>query len=634
LSRGRPKTTTGAEAAPSSFPRFAVRVLGSGSLLIFVNSYWIIATENRYIHTGGLSVFSLFPTVVFTLALVTSVNQALRRWAPRWAFTPGELAGVYAMTSVGAALAGHDVIKQLVPYLGNAFWYATPENDWASSIQPYLPTWLTVRDRSILQGWYEGGSTFWRQDVVRAWTAPFLWWTLFAVVILIAMLCINAILRRQWMDHEKLNYPVAQIAIEIIGDGERFFGNRLMWVGFAFAFLIEAAAGLNFLFPSIPMIRLKYDFGPLFTEKPWNAMHGLPVFFYAFATGLAYLMPVDLSFSLWFFYLTWKAQFILVSVLGLPQGDAWHAEQRAGAWLALALVALWSGRHHLARVARDGWSGSDRTYRWAAGGLAGSLVFVLAFARAAGIQWWVVILYFTLYFTFCIAATRMRAELGPPTHELHNVHPERLMVIFGGMRAVGVRNLAPLGLFAWLPYGYRCHPMPHQMEGYRIGSRFGLSVRRISVALILAAIFGTVFGIGLHMVEMYRFRQIYIMRGPFIQLGAWLPNPPAPDLFNSARVVLGFVITIALSFLKRRFVAWPLYPVGYAVSYGWAISWMWFSIFLGWAAKKTILVSGGIGAYRRAIPLFIGLVLGQFVAGSLWAVVALITRHTVYSPFP
>ena len=68
--------------------------------------------------------------------------------------------------------------------------------------------------------------------------------------------------------------------------------------------------------------------------------------------------------------------------------------------------------------------------------------------------------------------------------------------------------------------------------------------------------------------------------------------------------------------------------------YGWAISWMWFSIFLGWAAKRLILSLNGIGGYRRAIPFFLGLVMGQFVAGSGWCLVGVVIRRIVYSPFP
>lgn len=630
--RGRPHDETGTA-------RFGLRVLGLGSVLIFANCAWLIATENHVVHTGGLSVFSIFPTVLFTLIALTLLNFGLRRHVPAHALSRAELATVYVMVSVATALAGHDIVKQLVPLMGNAFWYATHENDWAALFQAHLPTWLTVRDERALTGYYEGDAMPWDADVWPSWAAPFLAWTALTSVALFGMLCVVILLRRQWMDHEKLNYPIAQLPIEVIGSGETLFRNRLLWAGFALAFGVELMAGLNFLYPAVPMFRLKYNLAPLFVEKPWNAMHGLPLHFYAFAVGLAYLMPVDLSLSFWVFYLGWKAQHVFAARLGWPPADPWHAEGRAGAWLALALIALWSGRRHLRRVFATAFGKGARDedtglYRLAVYGLIGSGIFTLVFARAAGLEVWAALTYFGMYMAFCIAMTRMRAELGPPTHELHNVRPDRLMVLFAGTRAVGARNLTVMRLFSWLSYGYRCHPMPHQMEGFKIGSRFGVRDRRLVTALILAGVLGAVFGIGMHILVGYLWRPIYVMGGPYRTLGSWLAGPRDPDLFQAGRVLFGGAVTVALAVLKRRFVWWPFYPVGYAVSYGWAISWMWFSIFLGWVAKRLILSLNGIGGYRRAIPFFLGLVMGQFVAGSGWCLVGIVIKRIVYSPFP
>jgi hypothetical protein len=620
-------------------PRFILRVLGLGSLLIFVNCAWLIATENHVVHTGGLSVFSIFPTVLFTLVALTLINFALRRYAAPHALSGAELATVYVMISVATSLAGHDIVKQLVPLMGNAFWYATHENDWAALFHAHLPTWLTVRDEPALTGYYEGGAMPWHADIWPRWAAPFLAWTALTAVVLFGMLCVTILLRRQWMDHEKLNYPIAQLPIEVIGSGETLFRSRLLWAGFAVAFGIELMAGLNFLYPAIPMVNLKVNLAPLFQEKPWSAMNGMPLHFYAFAVGLAFLMPVDLSLSFWVFFLTWKAQHVIAARMGWPPADAWHAEGRAGAWLALALIAVWSGRHHLRRVlvtvsGRGPDDEDARLYRFAAYGALASGLFTLVFARAAGLQLWAALLYFGMYLAFCIAMTRMRAELGPPTHELHNVRPDRIMVLFAGTRAVGARNLTVMRLFSWLSYGYRCHPMPHQMEGFKIGGRFGTRDRRLITAMVVAGALGAVFGIGMHILVGYMWRPIYVMGGPYRTLGSWLAGPRDPDMFQAARVLFGAAVTVGLAALKRRFVWWPFYPVGYAVSYGWAISWMWFSIFLGWAAKRVILTSGGIGGYRRAIPFFLGLVIGQFIAGSGWCLVGVAIKRIVYSPFP
>ncbi|MDA1192385.1 MAG: hypothetical protein O3A46_11980, partial [Candidatus Poribacteria bacterium] len=60
----------------------------------------------------------------------------------------------------------------------------------------------------------------------------------------------------------------------------------------------------------------------------------------------------------------------------------------------------------------------------------------------------------------------------------------------------------------------------------------------------------------------------------------------------------------------------------------------WFSIMLGWFCKRIIFSSGGIGAYRRGLPLFLGFIFGQFLAGSLWSLIGVVTNRNMYTLFP
>jgi hypothetical protein len=622
----------------TSLWRFLVRVLAVGSLLIVLDSFWIIAAENRVV--WELTDFSFFPTVLFTLFALALLNLGLARISPRTAFTPAEMAAIYVMVSVATALSGHDIVRQLVPTIGNAFWYATPENEWAGLFHAHLPEWLTVRDRDVLRGYYEGGATFWRPAILRAWAKPFAAWTFFVVVLLLVMLCINVILRKQWAEHERLNYPITHLPVEMIGNPAAFFTSPLMWTGFGVAFGSEILAGLNYLYPVIPALRLKYEVGRYIIEKPWNAIGWTPIYVYPFAIGLGYVMPLDLSFSLWFFYVFWKGQFVLFRALGLPSGDAYQGEQRAGAWLAIGLIALWTSRHHIRRVVggalRPGRAGAERdpVYRVALLGLVAGGIVLLVFWRMAGLAYWAAVLFFLVYLVLCIAMTRMRAELGPPTHELHGMWPQRLMVVFAGARPIGARNLSVMSLMAWMAYGYRSHPMPHQLEGFKIASTLRVRDRRLLVSLVVASVVGALCAIGFHIVLYYQYRFVIWGREYFTALQEWLAVPPGPNALHARSVLFGFAFTVALAALKRRFIWWPLYPVGYAVGYGWAISWMWFSIFLGWLSKRALLSGGGIGVYRRAMPLFLGFILGQFLAGSLWSLIGVLTVRNMYTLFP
>lgn len=620
------------DVAKPSRLRFVVGTLLFGSILIILTCYWIISAENRVV--WELTDFSIFPTVLFTFFLLAAIAPLLRKYLKNIAPTSRELAMTYIMVSVATALAGHDIVRQLVPMIANAGWFATPENEWSDIFFRFLPTWLTITDRKILQGYFEGDDTFWRPIYMEAWFVPIVAWSALVIVLLFMMLCINIIIRKQWIDHEKLSYPLTTLPVELLGNTSNLFRNKLIWLGFGIAFGLELLAGLNYLFPVIPSLKIKYQL--FFADRPWNAMGRLPVYVYPFAIGLGYLMPLDLALSFWAFYLFWGLQRVFFSATGWTTAIGFQTEQRAGAWIGIGLLALLTSRREILKVLGGVFSfrSKDPLYRLAVFGLLFGLIFVLIFWYYAGLSPWVALGYFGIYLILCIGMTRMRAELGPPTHELHRVHPDRIMLLFLGSRPLGAQNLTNTTLLSWLAYGYRCHPMPHQLEAFKIGRHFSLRENRLVVALIVASIVGAVISIVGHVALYYEFRFARWGVGEFNRLQNWITSPRAPNLPAIQYIGFGFVFTVILTVLKRQFLWWPFYPVGYAVGNGWAIGWMWFSIFLGWLFKRIIFTGGGVRAYRRALPLFLGLIFGQFLAGSLWSLLGVLFNTNMYTLFP
>jgi hypothetical protein len=56
----------------------------------------------------------------------------------------------------------------------------------------------------------------------------------------------------------------------------------------------------------------------------------------------------------------------------------------------------------------------------------------------------------------------------------------------------------------------------------------------------------------------------------------------------------------------------------------------WFSIFVGWLAKTIILRLGGGRTHRILTPFFLGLILGEFVAGSFWSLLGIALQKPMY----
>ena len=76
-----------------------------------------------------------------------------------------------------------------------------------------------------------------------------------------------------------------------------------------------------------------------------------------------------------------------------------------------------------------------------------------------------------------------------------------------------------------------------------------------------------------------------------------------------------------LIWARHHLLWWPFHPIGYLVSGTWILNSVWFSIFIAWLVKAIVLKLTGPSGYRVARWFFLGMVLGQFVAGGFWAVV-------------
>ena len=104
------------------------RAIALGLILIPINCYWLVQVELVQFSTYP-TIISLIFTVVFCLFVLILLNQLLKRFLPQWASGQDELLLIFVMLSVVSATAGCSVMEILIPILGHAFWFATPEND-------------------------------------------------------------------------------------------------------------------------------------------------------------------------------------------------------------------------------------------------------------------------------------------------------------------------------------------------------------------------------------------------------------------------------------------------------------------------------------------------------------------------
>jgi len=119
---------------------------------------------------------------------------------------------------------------------------------------------------------------------------------------------------------------------------------------------------------------------------------------------------------------------------------------------------------------------------------------------------------------------------------------------------------------------------------------------------------------------------------PWRELADWVNNPTKIDGPRLQGVGVGFAVTALLIQMRQRFIWWPFHPIGYAVAGTFTMQWLWCATLIGWLIKLMLIRYGGMKSYRRAIPFFIGLILGDYITGSLWAIYGSLAGVTTYRP--
>ncbi|MFM7321761.1 MAG: DUF6784 domain-containing protein, partial [Armatimonadota bacterium] len=74
-------------------------------------------------------------------------------------------------------------------------------------------------------------------------------------------------------------------------------------------------------------------------------------------------------------------------------------------------------------------------------------------------------------------------------------------------------------------------------------------------------------------------------------------------------------------------------PAGFALGISYAMNYFWLCVLVAWAVKFTMIRYGGMTAHRRAIPFFLGLVLGDYVIGGIWSLLAIALEQPTYKIF-
>ncbi len=624
------------------------RAIGIACALMPILALWVVQAELIW-YSGHSTAISLFFHVTFVIFLIALVNLAVENRWPQAALTPGELMTIYMMLAIAGSFCSHDLLQVMIPMLGFPNYFANPQNNWEAVVLQYIPSWAILGgDQEALNGLAVGNASLYRWNVLLAWAAPLAFWFVFLMALMGALLTINIFFRQHWTEREKLSFPVIQIPMMLATGLRELLRSRLFWIAFCLVGVIDINNGFQYFYPNLPEIPIvrAFTFRDYFVERPWNAIATTEVNLYPFVIGLTYFMPTDLAFSCWFFYIFFRLQLVLAASLGIHDlpGFPFIHEQAAGGYLALGLLAIWLSRRHFMGVLRRilGLPGGADDSREPMGYRMTLAVFVCCSAVLIiqgcllGAAWHLMVIFFLIFFLYSIAIARMRAELGPPAHDLHALGPDVLIHNAAGTHSLGHHNIAAFTMFFWFNRAYRSHFSAHSMEGFKLAQVNGILARSIMKAMMIAVVVGSLAAIWAVLHALYvhgysgRPAGDAFASEAWNKMAAWISFPQKPRFAATGATGIGLAFALLLGALRMRFTWWLWHPVGYATATSWSMDKLWFCIFAGWLLKALITRYGGARLYREAMPFFVGLVLGEFTVGSLWMIYGSIANTQVY----
>jgi len=206
-----------------------------------------------------------------------------------------------------------------------------------------------------------------------------------------------------------------------------------------------------------------------------------------------------------------------------------------------------------------------------------------------------------------------------------------------GVNLVGAAGLMAMSLmYVWCA-DIRIFPMAEAAQGLKMAEECpGRRRRGIFWAIVVALVISFVLSAYISLRFGYKYGGITLNqwffvggpKAPFRLMAEKLQNPSPPSVAGYLLMGLGALATVGLAAMRASFSWFTLHPIGFAVGSVWLMDRLWFSIFLAWLVKSLILRYGGPLVYRRAVPFFLGLVLGQYTAAAFWFVVDLCTGKT------
>jgi len=585
-------------------------------IICFVDPIRVMVTKGASM-TSDYSIGAAF----FYFFVIVIINSVIGKISRKNFLGSEELIIIFGMMAVSCAIPTWGFALNLIPLLPGVYYYADPS--WQESFIPYINKVITVSDKNAVEWFFEGlpkGCAIpWDK-----WIFPLtLWFILIFSVYLLSILVIY-FLSNRWIEKERLLYPLTIPPAELAKKENSFppvMKDKLFYTGILIPFTILSIYCLSIYFPSMPPLLLSR------TYSIFRGTTGINIRIVFEVIGFIYFVSLDVSFSLWFFFLLLTTQKGIFNMIGFgkvtPEPWAFTGIEAGyecmDAMFMMVFIMLWQERHYLKSIFSDR---QNRVY---------TVISIICFfiivlwLDLAGLKFIHSFIFTILAFLTFIGITRVVCQAGTP-YARSGVVPGGMLINIFGTEKIGNTGITTLGFTSPWACDLRTLVMTSSATFFALGEKFKINFKRIIIASIIAVIIGVATSFFSIIRTAYRYGGINLGGWQFTSyvpytvrwVKEYILHPYRFGKYEFSFFTIGAVLYIIINFIRSRFIGFPLHPLGLTIAATIPIYFTWFSIFIGWLLKFLILRYGGQKLYRRLQPLFLGIIIGAFLTAGIW----------------
>ena len=486
-------------------------------------------------------------------------------------------------------------------------------------------------------------------------------WAVLIGLTYIILMSFNVLIFRQWAYNEKLIFPLAELPeLLTVSDAHTsgripaLFRSPLFWLG---VMISGSVLGWNLfsyaqIIPGLPRIDLDNNWSNIIENTQVAGLRPSAkstVFFTMI--GVSFMIPAKISFSLWFFWLLFMLQTLILvwSGHGIDQNsfpvDWWYTlnyrtAEGGGALMVFAVVILFKCRRYIfcffAPASVGELETGERRELITASFLFifGSIALVLSLWLLLGANLYYTIFCYFIVMVITVGLVRAVAEGGILGFQAW-ISPFHFIRSLVGMDKTWTTPslFAPLFIYYSILFlDIKTFIAPAMANSLKIRDDLKMMRGRFHIAIIFGIVGAVLAAVITHLIMTYSsggdaMNDWFYTSFPdsvYKQIAAMTKTMPVDTSGGQFWIGFGAAVMAGLLYL-RQFVFWLPHPIGMIMLVNPIMNAYWFSIMIGWFAKMLVTRYGNKDTYRIVRCLFVGLIAGELLIVILALLVSLTT---------